>query len=228
MPPFDASEMSQYPIQRPRHAREVQRVDQQPCVSHLPAAVGADEAPKLLLAAPSSPGRLLLEDAERSKLTLGLDDLFHRGAAKAADQLVLQVGDAHVETECFHVGATQVEAEAGPLQTAPEVALLTGVTQARQPDVQAPRTEQLQEASQVPGTAHWHHGNALSGKLATTAPSERLERDLVADPLNQHNRPWVDAGGQRPCRRGNRRSLSAASQLESLLVVHLPSLGFSP
>jgi hypothetical protein len=107
-------------IERPRHAREVQRADQQPRVADLPATVGADEAPKLLLAAPCSPGRLPLERAERSKLTLGLDDLFHRGGTKAADQFVLQVGDAHVEPEGFHADATEVGTQAGPLQTAPE------------------------------------------------------------------------------------------------------------
>ena len=152
------------PIERAGHAREIQRVDQQPRVADLAAAVGADEAPKLLLAGPSSPGRLPLERAERSQLALGLDDLLHSGGAEAADQLVLQVGDAHVEPECLHLGATEVGTEAGPLQTAPEVALLAGVTQARQSEVQPPRTEQLQEAPDVPGTAHRHHGNALSGK----------------------------------------------------------------
>jgi hypothetical protein len=196
--------------------------------------VGADEAPKLRLAAPSLPGRLLLERAERSKLTLSRDGLFHTGSIKAADQLVLQVGHAHIEPECLQVGPTEVEAEAGPLQTAPDVALLTGVTQARQPGVQAPRTEQLQEASDIAGTAHWRHGTALSGKLATTALSQRLERDLVADPLNKHDRPWVDAWGQRVGCRGNQPSISAASprlegcQLESLRIVHLPSQVLQP
>jgi hypothetical protein len=187
--------MSQYTIERPRHAGEIQRVDEQPRVAALAAAVGADEAPKLLLAAPCSPRRLPLERAERSKLTLGLDNSFHTGGTKAADQLVLQVGDAHVEPEGLHLGATEVGTEAGPLQAAPEVALLAGVTQARQSEVQAPRTEQLQEMSDVRRTAHWHDGNALGGKISTTALSERLERDLVADPLNKHDRPWVDAGG---------------------------------
>jgi hypothetical protein len=227
---FIALGMSQDTIERPRHAGEVQRVDEQLRVADLPATVGADEAPKLCLAAASSPRRLLLEGAERSKLALGRDDLFHTGGAKAADQLVLQVGDADVEPEGFHVGATEVGAEPGPLQTAPEVALLTGVSQARQSEVQPPRTEQLQGASEVPGTAHRHDGNAVRAEVSTTARSERLERDLVADPLNQHDRLWVDAWGQRVCRRGNQPSISVASQrldgcqLESLRVVHLPSL----
>ena len=210
--------MSQYTIQRPRHAPEIQRVDQQPRVADLPAAVGADEAPKLLLAAPCPPGGLLLEGAERSKLTLGLDNLFHTGGTKAAEQLVLQVGDAHMEAEGFHVGATQVGAEAGPLQTTPEVALLAGVTQARQAEVQPPRTEELQEASDVCRAAHRDDGNALGGKIPTAARGERLERGLVADPLDQHDHLWVDAWGQRMCRRGDQPSR----------IVHLPSLVLQP
>jgi hypothetical protein len=87
------------------------------------------------------PRGLLLKGAERSKLTLGVEDLFHAGGTERADQLILQVCDAHVETECFHIGATEVGAEAGSLESAPEVAFLSGVTEARQPDIKAPRTE---------------------------------------------------------------------------------------
>ena len=67
---------------------------------------------------------LLLEGAERSKVALRVDDLLHGGGAERADQLVLQVCDAHVEAEPFHLGASEVGAEAGPLEPAPEVALL--------------------------------------------------------------------------------------------------------
>jgi hypothetical protein len=108
-----ASDMGKDTIQWPGNVREVQRADEQPRVADLPAAVGAEEAPKLLLAAPCSPGRLPLERAERSKLALGLDDPFHAGGAQAADQLVLEVGDAHVEPEGFHLGATEAGTQAG-------------------------------------------------------------------------------------------------------------------
>jgi hypothetical protein len=203
--------MSKDPIERSRHGREVQRVDQQPRVAGLPAAVGADEAPELRLAAASLP-RLLLERAERPKLTLALDDLFHRGGTKAADQLVFKVSVADIEPEYLHVAATQVGTEAGLLQTAPEVALLASVAQARQPDVQARGTEPLEEASDVPGTAHRHDSNAFRGKVPTTARSQRLERDLVASPLDKHDRRRVDAGARRL----------------APLVVHLPSLVRQP
>jgi hypothetical protein len=55
----------------------------------------------------SSLRRLLLEGSERSTFTLSVDHLFHGGGSEGADQLVLQVCDAHVETECFQIGASE-------------------------------------------------------------------------------------------------------------------------
>jgi len=133
--------------------------------------VGAEEAPELVLSGPSSPRRLLLEGAERFKVTLSVDDLFHGGDTEGADQLVLQVCDAHVETESFHIGASEVGAEAGPLETALEIALLGGVAEARQPDVKPLRAEPMQVACDVRRTPNWHDGNALSVKIPTTAVS---------------------------------------------------------
>src|SRR5436190_11729371 len=95
-------------VQRPRHVGEVQGADEQWCVPDLPAAPAPHEAPKLLFGGSSLPGRLLLEGAERSEVTLGVDDLFHRGGTEGADELVLEVCDAHVETQRFHVAAGEV------------------------------------------------------------------------------------------------------------------------
>jgi hypothetical protein len=181
--------MSKYAIQRPRNVGEIKRLDEQTRVSDLSAAAAAHEAPKLLLVAPSLPCRLLLEGAEGSKLSLSVDDLLNGGDTEGADQLVLQVCDAHVETESLHIGASEVGAEAGPLQTAPELALLCGVTEARQPDVQSLRAEQIQEASDRLRAPHRHDGNALSVEIPTTALSQRFECVLVADPFNKHDRP---------------------------------------
>jgi hypothetical protein len=119
----------------------MQRVDKQTRVSDLPASATSHEAPKLLPSGPSLPRWLLLEGAERSKLTLGVEDLFHGGGTERPDQLILQVCDAHVETERFHLGATEVGAEAGLLETVPEVTFLSGVTEARQSDIKPLRTK---------------------------------------------------------------------------------------
>src|SRR4029453_2997917 len=184
--PSLTSEMRKDTIKQPGHARQGQRVDQQPRVSGLAAAMGADEAPELLLAAASLPGRLPLEGVEGPKLALGLDDLFHRGGANTADQLVLQGGAAAGEPEGFQCRATG--GGAGPPAVAAEVGLPPGVAEAGQPDVHAPGTEPRQEAPDVPRPAHGHDGNAFGGKVPTTALRERLERDLVAAPLDKHDR----------------------------------------
>src|SRR5439155_25487286 len=101
-------------------------------------------------------------------VTLTLDDLFHGGGAEGADQLFLQVCDAHVETESLHIGASEVGAEAGPFETALEVALLCGVIEARQSDVKSQRAQQIQEASDVLRTPNRHDGNALGVEIPTT------------------------------------------------------------
>jgi hypothetical protein len=180
--------MGKYPVERPRHLAEIQRVDEQTRVSDLPAAAAAHEAAKLLFVCPSLPRRLLLEGAEGSKVALGVNDLFHGGGTESADQLVLQVCDTHVETQPFHVSASEVGAEAGPLETAPEVTLLSCVTEARQPDVEPPRSEQIQETSDCLRTPDRDDRNALGVEIPTTALSQRFERDLVADPFNEHDR----------------------------------------
>jgi hypothetical protein len=189
--------MSKYQVKRPRHLGEIKRIDEQTRVSQLPAAAAAHEAPKLLLTGASLPRGLLLEGAEGSKVSLSVNDPFHGGGTEGADQLVLKVCDAHVETESFHIGASEVGAEPGPLETAPEVALLCGVTEARQSDVKPLRAEHIQEPSYGLRTPDWHNGNALSLKIPTTALGERFERALVADPFNEHDRTRVDACGRR-------------------------------
>ncbi len=100
------SDVGKYPVKRPWHLGEIERLDEQPRVADLPLAGAAHETPKLLLWRPSLPRRLLLQGAERTEFTLSVDDPFHRGDTERADQLILQVGDAHVEAESLHVGAT--------------------------------------------------------------------------------------------------------------------------
>ena len=189
--------MSKYEVERPRDSGQIKRLDEQTRVPDLPAAPAAHEAPKLLLIGPSLPRRLLLEGAEGSKLSLSVNDLFHGRGTEATDQLVLQVCDAHVETECFQIGASEVGPEAGPLECALEVALLSGITEARQADVQPLGAEQIQKPSDGLRTPDGHNGNALSVEIATTALSERFERALVADPFDEHDCTRVDACGQR-------------------------------
>jgi hypothetical protein len=180
--------MRERTVEWPRNLVQIQRRDEQPCVANLSTAAATHEAPKLLLSWTTSPRGLLLECAKRSQLTLGVNDLFHAGGAESADQLVLQVCRADEETQPLHVEASEPGAEASPLETAPEVSLLSGVAEAGQPDVQPSRAEGVQELSDGLGAADRHNGNPLGAKIAATALSQRLQRAFVAEPLDQDDR----------------------------------------
>lgn len=176
--------MRKQPLERPRHAREIQGGDEQGRVSDLPIP---QEAPNLLVVRSPVVRRLLLVRAKRSKLTLSLDDLLHGGGTEGANELVLEVCVAHVEPELFHGGSSQVCAEAGPLEATAEVALLAGVTKARQPDAQPVRTETLQEASHGLRTPHRHDRDTLCLEIPTVTLGHRCDCGLIAEPFDEHD-----------------------------------------
>jgi hypothetical protein len=161
---------------------KVERADEQGRVADLPVP---HEAPELLVVALVSLRKLLPEGAERTELTLRRDDLLHGGRAERADQLVLEVRLADVETEPFHVGASELGAEPGLLQASPKVALLAYVTEARQLDVQSLRAESAQKASDRLRAAHGHDGHALGVEVTTTPLRQRRDSALVADPFDE-------------------------------------------
>ena len=105
--------MGQHSVERPGHVREIERFDEQARVADLAAATAAHEAPKLLVGAPSLPGRLHLQGAERPDLSLSIDDLLDGIGAECADQLLLQIDHAHVEAQPFHLDSSEVGA--GPV-----------------------------------------------------------------------------------------------------------------
>src|SRR5205085_1576964 len=87
--------------------------------------------------------------------------------------------DAHVEAEPLHPG---------PVEGAPELALLAGVAQSRDPRVQSTRAEAVEEPADALRAAHRDDRDALGVEIAAAALRERLERDLVACPLDKYDR----------------------------------------
>ena len=88
---------------------------------------------------------LLWKVQKRTKVSVGVEDLFDRRGAEAANQLVLEIVDTDEESQRLHAVAIKIGAETGPLETAPNVVLLAGVAQSRQPDVETERAEQGDE-----------------------------------------------------------------------------------
>ncbi len=160
---------------------------------------GADEAAELLLGRSPSPGGLLLEGAEQPELAPGIEHTLDGRDAQSPDQLVLEVGDAHVEAESLHVRPGEVGAEARPFEGAHEVALLALVAEARDPEPESLRAEPAEGVADRLRTADRHDLDALGGEVASPALGERLERALVADPLDEHDRArgWLSPGALR-------------------------------
>src|SRR5690349_17368385 len=127
-----ASHVSEHAVERPRDAIRVERVDEEARIADLPVA---EPASQLLLAGLRLLRGLLLERAKRSELPLPLGDLLDCIGAERADQLVLEIRDADVEAQPFHVEATEVRAQAGTLEAATELALLRGIAEPGEPEV---------------------------------------------------------------------------------------------
>ncbi len=190
--------MCKYSIKRSRHLSQIKCLDEQAGVPDLAAAAAAHEATKLFLGRSPSPRRLPLEASEGAEVSLSVDDVFDRGGTECADQLFLEIRDAHVETQLLHLRAREVEAEAGPLEAALEVPLLAGVIKARQPDVETLRAEPIQELADRLRASDRDNGDALSAEIPPAAFGESLERALVADPLDEHDATQVGAGDPHP------------------------------
>ena len=116
-----------------------------------------------------------------------LDDLLDRGDTESANQLLLEIGDAHVETEPFHVAAREVGAEPGALETAAEVAFLFCVAETGQLHVESLRAESMQEPPDRLRASDRHDGDALGVEVAAAALGERFDRALVAEAFDEHD-----------------------------------------
>jgi uncharacterized cupin superfamily protein len=172
-------------VERSRHPAQVERIDENARVADLAATAAAHEAPQLGARLASVPGRLFLEGAEGTELALGADDLLDGIGPEGTDELVLEVVDAGVEPEPFHVGATQVRAEAAAFEAAPEIALLCRIEQPGEGDIETSRAERAHEAADRLRPADGDDGDSLGVEVPAAPRCQGLERHLVAHALDQ-------------------------------------------
>src|SRR5258708_4191656 len=104
--PLPSLDMAEHEVERPRHSVEIQGLDEQCRRFDLSPPVPAEKTAEPRLSRAFSPRRLILKYSERFQPSLRVADPFHSGGTQRANQLVLQVCDADVETESFHVGAS--------------------------------------------------------------------------------------------------------------------------
>ena len=180
----------------------VKRLDEHAAVVDLATAVGAHEAPELALDRDVPLGRLALERPKRPELALGGDDLLDGRGAERPDQLVLEILDAGVEAEALHLGSREIGAQARTFEAPPDGRLLSGVVQARKPDVEPARPEPLEKPPDGLGAADGLDGDALGREVAAAPLGKRLERVSVALPLDE------DDGSHAPPDSPTRRSFA--------------------
>jgi hypothetical protein len=171
--------------QRSRHGGKVERLDEQRGVSDLAVP---HEPVELLLAGQVSLLALLLEGAECGELALALDDLLDGIRAERARELVLEILDADEEAEPLHPGPVEVHAKTGPLERTSEMRLLANVAESRQFAVQPSGTESSEEVADRLGSSDRHDGDALDDEISTEPARQGLDRTLVADPFDEHDR----------------------------------------
>src|SRR5207249_646665 len=112
-----------------------------------------------------------------------------------ADQLVLQVGNAHIEPECLQAGPRCAGPKPTAGQRAADVAFLADVAQAGELDVDPARPEHIQEVTNAGGTAHGYDMNAPIAEDLATRAGQSLQCGLVAPAFDEHRlRCRADAG----------------------------------
>src|SRR3954464_11539267 len=91
---------------------------------------------------------LLLVGAKRSQDPVLREDCLHGRGAEAPDELVLQVRLADVEAQPFQPAPVGIQTQPGPLERAPQLALLSCVAETSQADARIVRAVPVQEAGE--------------------------------------------------------------------------------
>jgi kynurenine formamidase len=102
---------------------------------------------------------------------------------EGTDQLVLEISVADEEAQRLQVRPRQIRADAGAFERPRVAPFLTRVAETRDADVARP----LQKSPERLRPADRHDRDALGIEVTTATCGERLERDAVADPLDEND-----------------------------------------
>jgi len=122
----------------------------------------------LIISFPTSPRRLILKCSQQFEFTLIVDNSLHGGSTQRPNQLVFEVRHADEKTETFHPVASKADAQTRPLQGAPEVILLSGITETGKSQSSASRAIDSQRSSNVGGAPYWHDRDVFGFEISTT------------------------------------------------------------
>jgi hypothetical protein len=183
--------MGEDSVEWPRDALEIERIDEEAGIADLAASAAAQEPPKLLLVGPAAPLRHLLERPKPTEITVGAKDCFDGRRTERPDELILQICDAHVEPKLLQVHTSEVGAKTGALECPAKHRLLFCIAQSREPRAIIPWTELVEESCDAVGASEPNNADVRRYKVHPASLGQRLDRDLVAHALNDHDRRYV-------------------------------------
>ncbi len=163
------------------------------------AGTGSQPSVQLRFEFSSAPGWLLLEGSERPEIALRFEKEFDRRPTRGPNQFLFEVVDTHEESELPHLSPALRGTEALSHQTTPKEPFFAGVAHPRDPKVLSSRAEFAENARYGLGPSDRDDHDPLCRKISPLTPGQRFECHLVADPLDQHDRP----GGLRPGKGGD-------------------------
>jgi lincosamide nucleotidyltransferase A/C/D/E len=172
-------------VERPWHALQVEGLDEEPRVLDL-AGAAPEEAAKLGLGRPPAPLRLFLERSKGAEAPATFQHRLDTRGPKRVNQLALEVRLADEEAEQLHRLTGKARADARLLERAAEALLLARIAEPGETDLRLLHSHSTENLGQRLGSADVDDRDALDVEVVTPPRGERLERDLVAHSLDEH------------------------------------------
>ena len=122
------------------------------------------------------------------EIVIGLKDLLDARRTKRTDQLLLEVGIAHVEAKPLQVFAREVRAKSRALEGPPKHWLLAGIAETSKTRGTRSESELVEELADAMGAAEALDPDAFGDEIDPAPLGERLDRDLVALTFDDHDR----------------------------------------
>jgi hypothetical protein len=203
---------------------QVQRENEQAGAAQLAPCACTQEPAKLIAKASIPPLSLLLKRTKRSQVLLfgknGFDDIrTHR-----ANELVFQIAVADEEPLLLEISTSQGRPVTSPRQGTAEMLFFGCVTQTTDAQSTAVGSETSKESRYRMSASDGYDDNSLLHKVSALKICQRLDRNLIADTLNQHNRTAVLSALQR---RRNRAKWGIRTTRVSWNSTHLATSGVS-
>lgn len=174
----------------------MERTDEQARIAELTTRSSTQETAHLCLEGRLSPSRLFLEGLKRGQVSLSVEERLDRLATGCTDQFVLQVLHADEEPQSLHLQPSLRRAQTAGCQALAKVLLFEGVAHPGNREACPLRAEPNEMTRNCAGPADRYDHDVLRCQISPMPAGERLERNLIADSLDQYERPSRLCGGE--------------------------------